>query len=118
MHALSQALDMVASLAAPSAPVHRSTYMGLKQLFDRLRKHSKGNALGSDAEASLKVMLFGPDPGTEALRLLRADATVSAIEASPPLASALSADIQALLAVEKSLQVRDRLATAAAAGKR
>ncbi|KAK1814251.1 proteasome component M29 [Friedmanniomyces endolithicus] len=118
VYALSQALDMVASLAAPSAPVHRSTYMGLKQLFDRLRKHGKGSAVGSDAERPLKISLFGPDPGTEALRLLRADATISAVGASQPLASALSADIHALLADEKSLQVRDRLATAAAAGKR
>ncbi|KAK0833907.1 proteasome component M29 [Friedmanniomyces endolithicus] len=117
-HALSQALDMVASLAVPSAPVHRSAYMGLKQLCDRLRKHGKGSAVGSDAERPLKILLFGPDPGTEALRLLRADATISAIEASQPLASALNADIHALLADEKSLQVRDRLATAAAAGKR
>jgi len=41
----SQALDMVASLAAPFAPVYRSTHAGLKQLFDRLQKHKKGSAL-------------------------------------------------------------------------
>ncbi|KAK3116575.1 proteasome component M29 [Teratosphaeriaceae sp. CCFEE 6253] len=110
--ALSQALDVIASVSSPSASVRRSTYTALKQLSDRLRKKGKGEVLGANVETRLRPLLFGPDPGTEALRLLRADAIASVVETSPPLALAFGERIRALLVDEKSVQVRDRLAAA------
>ncbi|KAK3647069.1 proteasome component M29 [Elasticomyces elasticus] len=115
--ALSRSLAMVASLQTPPASVNRSTYTGLKQLFESVQKQGKGDVVDAAATLSLKDLLFGPDPGTEALRLLRADATVSAVKASPSLAAALGTSIQTALKDEKSLLVRDRLAQLAPATK-
>lgn len=83
----------------------------MKQLFDRLRAEVK-DVYSPDVEASTKALLFGDDPGTEALRLLRADTIVSASSASPRLLTAMQASISASIADERSVQIRDRLTSA------
>ncbi|KAK4540262.1 hypothetical protein LTR36_009667 [Oleoguttula mirabilis] len=109
--AISRALAAVATLQAPSASVWRSTYLGLTQLFTRVEQGDEGRDLGTDAQNHLKVLLFGPDPGTEALRLLRANAIVAMAKAAPTQGSALHADVLALVKEERSNAVRDRLAS-------
>lgn len=110
--AMSQALASVAALPPRSTGLWRSSYAGLAQLFEGLTKVGERGSLSPDARDHLKTLLFGPDPGTEALRLLRADAIVAMAKAMPTLASALHADVLALVGEEKSKVVRDRLASA------
>lgn len=110
MQATSRALAaLLITLQAPSASVWRSTYSGLTHLFTRLEQEGEGDSLRPDMQGYLKALLFGPDPGTEALRLLRADALVAMAKASPTQASALQADVLALVKEERSNAVRDRL---------
>ncbi|KAK5132562.1 hypothetical protein LTR08_008879 [Meristemomyces frigidus] len=110
--ALSRALHAIVTLRGPSAGVWRSTYVGLTHLCQRLEKEGEGRSLGSDAPDHLKALLFGPDPGTEALRLLRADAIVALLKAAPTQASTLQTELADLIKEERSISVRDRLAHA------
>ena len=97
---------------APSASVWRSTYIGVTQLCQRLEKENEGRSLGANALDHLNLLLFGPDPGTEALRLLRADAIVALLKAAPASALSLKRDLLVLIKEERSISVRDRLAAA------
>lgn len=113
-----QALSAVATLKSQPASSWRSTYVGLNEMFHRLQHQDEkdlSNSLGSETTDHLRRLLFGPDPGTEALRLLRADAIIAMVEASSPLASAMRADILALITEEKSIVVLDRLRPLASA---
>lgn len=110
---LSRAFTTVAALPEPSGAVWRSTYTSLKRLFERLAKAREPDSIGADAH--LHALLFGPDPGTESLRLSRADAIVQLAKLSPTRAEAIRADVRALQRDEKSIAVRDRLAKAGAA---
>ena len=90
----------------------RSTYVGITQLCQRLEKEGEGRSLGSNAADQLKALLFGPDPGPEALRLLRADAILALLKAAPAYATSLERDLSAMMKEERSIVVRDRLAAA------
>jgi proteasome component ECM29 len=110
--AISQALATVAAAQFQSSVVRRSTFNALRQLFDRLQEHMQANAVNPNAESHIKTLLFGPDPGTEALRLLRADAIVSLAKTSPTLGSALRPNIVALISEERAAPVLERLRSA------
>jgi proteasome component ECM29 len=114
MRAASRSLELAQQVAqqAPSKSIWRSIYSSLKQLFERLSKTGKQVCFSGVADEKLRLLLFGQDPGTEALRLLRAEAIVEGAELSPAQAAALRTGILALEQEEKSTAVRDRLAQA------
>ena len=116
---LSRGLGVVEGVQQLSTGVVRSTFTSLAAVMMRLahtREHGKTAAeFGSEAvEAGLKRILFGRDPGTEALRLLRADAILAAAKGlGSESRGRLRAEVAALVEQEKSsVVVRDRLAGA------
>jgi proteasome component ECM29 len=106
---LTSAINLVASMSYHPASVRRAYYGSLLHVFDRIRLRNKGQDIDFDL-TSLKTTLFGSDVEIEALRLLRADAILSIGKTSPNLTLKMKDDISALLADEKSSNVRDRLA--------
>ena len=113
--AVLRALGAAAALPTPSFTVWRSAYAGLKELFGKVNTAGEVSCLGPGMQGSIRVLLFTSDPGTEALRLLRADTIIALTKASPLMASELRSDVLALVENEKSAPVRDRLAPAAMA---
>ena len=106
---LTSAINLVASMSYHPASVRRVYYGSLLKVFDRIRLRNKGQDIDFDL-TSLKTTLFGSDVEIEALRLLRADALLSIGKSSPNLTLKMQDEISALLADEKSSNVRDRLA--------
>lgn len=99
----------------PNIPLQRSIYKGIKELFDALRDMdpSQQQAVsGEEVSNDLKAHLCRPDAGSEAVRLLRADAIASVTRYSSSLAAALRSDVLALIQEERSSNVRDRLSSA------
>ena len=109
--ALADAINLVASMQYQPATVLRVFYRSLVNVFDRIRQCGKGDGIDFNS-TTLKSLLFGPDLGVEALRLVRADAIVAIRKASPALALKMKEDVGALEILEKSSVVRDRLAQA------
>lgn len=60
----------------------------------------------------IKSLLFGPTVAIEAVRLIRAEAIVTILKASPLLGAELAGDVRALVTGEMSSTVRDRLSAA------
>lgn len=115
-HALGGALAEVGKIKHAAAPIRRATYRGVKRLFEQVGRARAGGAIDAGAlSGPLRQVLFGPDAGSEAVRLLRAEAVKAVAEASSALADGMAADVQALLREERSANVRDRLTAAAAA---
>lgn len=81
-------------------------------MFKRVRKAERSIELPPAAAQDLRKLLFGPVVGIEAVRLIRADAVVAAVRASPSLATALESEIRAAVKEEVSQTVRERLAAA------
>jgi proteasome component ECM29 len=106
---LTSAINVVASMSYHPASVRRAYYGSLLKVFERIRLGNKGQDIDFDL-TGLRTTLFGSDVEIEALRLLRADAILSIGKSSPRLTSKMQDDISALLADEKSSNVRDRLA--------
>jgi len=106
---LTSAINLVASMSYHPASVRRAYYGSLLKVFERIRLRNKGQGIDFDL-TGLRTTLFGSDVEIEALRLLRADAILSIGKTSPSLTSRMQDDISALLADEKSSNVRDRLA--------
>ncbi|KAF2769317.1 ARM repeat-containing protein [Teratosphaeria nubilosa] len=112
LQVFSRSLKTVANLAQrqPSRPVWRSTFVPLRELFRRFAQAGKGDLVKqAEVTTNIKVLLFGPDPGTEALRLLRADAIVELVRVCAEMKRTMQAEILALQQSEASTAVRDRL---------
>nr|POE48407.1 hypothetical protein CFP56_71037 [Quercus suber] len=105
---LSQAVRKVLDLRFPTAPVWRSTYVGLEELFVRLARHEHGDQVLLEAWTDVRSVLL-LEHGTEALRLLRASTMVAAAALSPRLREKMSVDLESMHAAEKSHAVRARL---------
>jgi len=99
----------------PNIPLQRSIYKGIKDLFDMLRDMDPSHqqaVSGGEVTRSLKAHLCRPDAGSEAVRLLRADAIASVTRYSSSLASEMRSDVLALMQEERSSNVRDLLSNA------
>ena len=102
--ALSKAINAIASVQTKSSNIRRTLYPSLAKLFGRLEK----GAMPRFDLSSLKSILFGTDVEVEAIRLLRADAIVAAME-QPWLAEEVRSDLDATRASESSKSVLARL---------
>ena len=107
-------LDTVKEAKSFAAAVQRSLYKSITDMLQRLEKEGENGALSASSIQKLKVLLFGPEAGSEALRMLRADAVFAMVKCSPALASQLHPDILTLVNEEPSTLVRDRLTNAIA----
>lgn len=102
--ALTKTIDAVASMQNKTATVRRVLYPSLAKLFGRIPK----GALEHFDLSNLNALLFGTDGEVEAIRLLRADAIVAAME-QPWVAEEVRSDLQALRSAEGSKTVLGRL---------
>ena len=109
------ALEEARRLRNPNIAVQRAVYKGIAGLFGRLAKAdaSEDAAAGDDALSALKEHLFRADAGSEANRLLRADAVTAVASFSKALAAELRPAILDLAKEDPSTLVRSRLQSAA-----
>jgi hypothetical protein len=113
-------------LRNPNIALQKAVYKGIATLFEGLTKSKSGAdgaAAAGDGKGSvvedLKEHLFRADAGSEAVRLLRADAISAVVGSSAALAAELRTAILSLAREDPSTLVRARLsgaADAAAAG--
>lgn len=107
--------EVACAKTATGAASLRSTYDGLSSVFSRMSKQQRQVTLDAAAVHDIKSLLFGPDVPIEAVRLLRAEAIVAIVKASPGLGAELAGDVREVMTGERSKQVRDRLSAAVAA---
>jgi len=109
------ALEEARRLRNPNIAVQRAVYKGIAGLFGRLAKTdaSEDAAAGDGAFSALKEHLFRADAGSEANRLLRADAVTAVASFSKALAAELRPAILDLAKEDPSTLVRSRLQSAA-----
>ncbi|EME80221.1 uncharacterized protein MYCFIDRAFT_104048, partial [Pseudocercospora fijiensis CIRAD86] len=112
---LSRAMHEVATTNAQAGTkpsILRSTFEGVARTFARVREQKREVTLDAPATDALKTLLFGPVVGVEAVRLMRADAIVSAARALPSVGDAMKEEVSVLMASETSSAVRERLRAA------
>jgi len=107
-------------LRNPNIALQKSVYKGIAALFDALTKSgaddsATGDGDGSSVVEDLKEHLFRADAGSEAVRLLRADAIAAVVGSSKQLAAELRPAILSLAKEDPSTLVRARLSGAAGA---
>ncbi|KAK6418474.1 proteasome component M29 [Oleoguttula sp. CCFEE 5521] len=104
------ALAQANRLSHPSVVIRKALYLSLAKLFARLGA-DKSSSVSEDSElvAAVKHLLLQAEGGSEALRLLRADAIVAASKFSSRLVAAIRTQIPDEAAAEASTTVRDRL---------
>lgn len=107
-------------LRNPNIALQKSVYKGIAALFDALTKSgaddsATGDGDGSSVVEDLKEHLFRADAGSEAVRLLRADAIAAVVGSSNQLAAELRPAILSLAKEDPSTLVRARLSGAAGA---
>jgi proteasome component ECM29 len=127
---IATSLSETRRLRNPNIALQKAVYKGIATLFEGLTKSESGTD-GSDAATAaagdgsgsvvedLKEHLFRADAGSEAVRLLRADAISAVVGSSAVLAAELRTAILSLAREDPSTLVRARLsgvAAAAAAG--
>lgn len=110
--AITQTAGTLAAVPTPSTSIRRSMYIGLKKLFDRIKDADRGKCFIPEAADATKPLLFGPDSGTEAVNMSRAEAIISVVKAVPQWA--LKDQIRTLVSEERSTKVRGLLQTALA----
>ncbi|KAK3670099.1 proteasome component M29 [Recurvomyces mirabilis] len=110
VNAITQTAGALVSIPAPSTSIRRSIYSGLKKLFDRVEDSDRGKCISTEAADTMRPLLFGPDPGTEALNLSRAAAIISVVKAVPHWE--VKDRIRTLVSEERSAKVRGLLQTA------
>jgi hypothetical protein len=110
-------LEATRRLRTPSIALQRAIYKGIAGLFGSLSKSDAGEdaAAGDGAIPALREHLFRADAGSEANRLLRADAITAVVDFSQALAAELRPAILALAKEDPSTTVRGRLSSAAGA---
>lgn len=125
---IATSLSETRRLRNPNIALQKAVYKGIATLFEGLTKSESG-ADGSDAATAaagdgsgsgsvvedLKEHLFRADAGSEAVRLLRADAISAVVGSSAALAAELRTAILSLAREDPSTLVRARLSGAAAA---
>ena len=109
------ALEEARRLRNPNIALQRAVYKGIAGLFGSLAKaDASGDAAAGDhALSALKEHLFRADAGSEANRLLRADAITAVANFSKALAAELRPAILTLAKEDPSTLVRSRLPSAA-----
>jgi proteasome component ECM29 len=119
---ITTSLSETRRLRNPNIALQKSAYKGIAALFEALIKSdADGSAVAttagdsSDVVEHLKEHLFRADAGSEAVRLLRADAITAVVGSSTALAAELRPAIQSLAKEDPSTQVRARLSGAAGA---
>jgi proteasome component ECM29 len=112
---ITTALEEARRLRNPSIALQRAVYKGIAGLFGSLAKAdvSEDAAAGDHALAALREHLFRADAGSEANRLLRADAITAVVNFSKTLAAELRSAILDLAKEDPSTLVRSRLSSAA-----
>lgn len=110
-------LEEARKLRNPNIALQRATYKGIAGMFGSLAKADAGEdaAAGEHALPALKEHLFRADAGSEANRLLRADAITAVANFSKTLAAELRPAILNLAKEDPSTLVRSRLSSAAGA---
>ncbi|OQO09014.1 hypothetical protein B0A48_05905 [Cryoendolithus antarcticus] len=108
--AMLAALTQTDRLSHPGVVIRKALYTSLAKLFAGLSAE-KSNPAAEDSEivAAVKHLLFRAEGGSEALRLLRADAIIAAGKFSSRLVAAVRTQISDEAAAEASPTVRDRL---------
>ena len=99
---------------SPNITLQRAVYKGTQALFEQLRAHDpdQSAAAGAQVVQGLKAHLCRPDAGSEAVRLLRADAIGAVAGYSPSLVAEMRSEVLVMIDEERSRSVRDRLANA------
>lgn len=116
-HKVLRVLKTINSVPLRSPLVEQAKFTGTEKLFKRLQTHHRADCLTPDILTAASTALFGPAPGTEALRLLRAEAIMSVAEmqagvaeipdsALTETAGSMKAEIESLLTSESSSHVR------------
>jgi proteasome component ECM29 len=102
-------------LRSPNIALQRAVYKGIAGLFASLKTVDAGEdaAAGEGALPALREHLFRADAGSEANRLLRADAIVAVVGFSKALGAELRPAILELAKEDPSTVVRGRLLGAA-----
>lgn len=108
-------LEEARRLRNPNIALQRAVYKGIAGLFESLTRSEAepSSAAGEDVIQSLREHLFRADAGSEAVRLLRADAITAAIKFSKQLAAEFRPAILSLAKDDPSTMVRERLSGAA-----
>lgn len=124
---IATSLSETRRLRNPNIALQKAVYKGIATLFEGLTKSESGAdgsapaaaaAAGDDSGSvveDLKEHLFRADAGSEAVRLLRADAISAVVGSSAALAAELRTAILSLAREDPSTLVRARLSGAAAA---
>jgi proteasome component ECM29 len=118
---IATSLSETRRLRNPNIALQRAVYKGIAALFDALTASdadgssaAAGDGNGSGVVEDLKEHLFRADAGSEAVRLLRADAIAAVVGSSSALAAELRPAILSLAKEDPSTLVRARLSGAAA----
>lgn len=108
-------LEETRRLRNPNITLQRAVYKGIAGLFESLTRSEAdpSSAAGEDVIQSLREHLFRADAGSEAVRLLRADAITAAVKFSKQLAAEFRPAILSLAKDDPSTTVRERLSGAA-----
>jgi hypothetical protein len=110
-------------LRNPNIALQRAVYKGIAALFEHLTKSDADETAiaattagdGGGVVEHLKEHLFRADAGSEAVRLLRADAITAVVGSSTALAAEFRPAILSLAKEDPSTLVRARLSGAAGA---
>lgn len=112
-------LTQALRLRNPNVALQRAVYKGVADLFGDLAKAQVGEEAvavagggGGEVAAALKEHLFRADAGSEANRLLRADAVVAVFAFSKALGEELREGTLSLAKEDPSSAVRGRLTSA------
>lgn len=110
-------LEEARRLRNPNIALQRAVYKGIAGLFGSLATSEAGQdaAAGDHALPALREHLLRADAGSEANRLLRADAITAVVTFSKALAAELRPAILDLAKEDPSTLVRGRLSSAASA---
>lgn len=116
LQGLLKVLTTINDIPLRTVAVETAKFNGIKKLMDRYsRRGSAALSFTPEVLESLRKALFGAAPGSESLRLLRAEAILSVTDASSTPRSEVANDISILVANENSGHVRSVLERARAA---
>jgi len=114
---IATSLEETRRLRNPNIALQKSVYKGIASMFEALIKSDadESAAAGEGVVEHLKEHLFRADAGSEAVRLLRADAITAVVGSSKALVAEFRPAILSLAKEDPSTLVRGRLSGAAGA---